>query len=197
MWAPWAGAGLEHLQLVVSAHSVFADGLVIGTRGESAFRLRYELRCDAEWRTRRITATLGAGADERRLQLFADGEGRWTTEIGDRLSALDGCLDVDISVSPFTNTLPIRRLRLAPEESAEIAVAYLEVPSLELAVVTQRYTCLQDEVAGGLWRFEAPDAGFTADLQVDGDGLVLDHPLLFRRVWPPRPPAPEPGESLS
>jgi uncharacterized protein len=28
------------------------------------------------------------------------------------------------------------------------------------------------------------DGGFTADLQVDADGLVLDYPGLFRRAWP-------------
>ena len=41
-----------------------------------------------------------------------------------------------------------------------------------------RYTRLADR----LWRFEGLEADFVADLPVDGDGVVLDYPGLFRRL---------------
>jgi uncharacterized protein len=47
----------------------------------------------------------------------------------------------------------------------------------------QRYGCLQARADGGLYRFEALPSGFTAELPVDADGLVLDYPGLFRRAW--------------
>ena len=46
----------------------------------------------------------------------------------------------------------------------------------------QRYACLEKEGGGGLYRFEILDGGFTADLPVDSDDLVLDYPGLFRRI---------------
>ncbi len=38
------------------------------------------------------------------LHLFTDGEGSWTTESGEAFPLLKGCLNVDISATPFTNT---------------------------------------------------------------------------------------------
>ena len=46
------------------------------------------------------------------------------------------------------------------------------------------HTCLEKSDGGGLYRFLSLDGGFTADLLVDADGLVLDYPGLFRRVLP-------------
>jgi hypothetical protein len=40
----------------------------------------------------------------------------------------------------------------------------------------QRYGCLEAQADGGLYRFEALPSGFTAELPVDADGLVIDYP---------------------
>ena len=42
------------------------------------------------------------------------------------MAYLVGCEYVDISETPFTNTLVIRRLGLTPGESADISVAYFD-----------------------------------------------------------------------
>jgi uncharacterized protein len=98
---------------------------------------------------------------------------------------LQGCLDVDISVTPFTNTLPIRRLALQPSSTATLSMAYIEIPQMHVKVTEQRYTCLEVTPSGGKYRFESLEHGvasFSADLPVDQEGLVLDYPGLFRRV---------------
>ena len=41
---------------------------------------------------------------------------------------------------------------------------------------------LEKSPTGGLYRFESLSSGFRADIPVDGDGLVLDYPGVFRRV---------------
>ena len=96
---------------------------------------------------------------------------------------LDGCIDVDISATPFTNTLPIRRLGLEPGESEELAVTYVRVPELLVGAERQRYSCLEAQANGELYRFEALPSGFTAELPIDAEGLVIDYPGLFRRAW--------------
>jgi hypothetical protein len=88
-------------------------------------------------------------------------------------------MDVDIMITPFTNTLPIRRLNLRVGEAQGIAVAYVRVPNLALSRVEQRYICLSLDQSGGLYRYESPESGFSANLKVDTDGLVLDYPDIF------------------
>ena len=57
------------------------------------------------------------------------------------LTELAGCLDVDISATPFTNTLALRRLDLQPGENASLTVAYVKLPELTFRPVSQRYSC--------------------------------------------------------
>jgi uncharacterized protein len=178
LWERVDGPGLEHLRLVLSDGDARADGLVLGVAG-APFRLRYELRCDGAWCVRSVTADLLSG-EGGRLELIADGAGFWRTTRGSALPEFGGCVDVDISATPFTNTLPIRRLRLAPGDSSDLRIAYVEVPSLELSVSEQRYTCLDRSEAGGRYRFES--GTFAAELTVDPAGLVLDYEGLFRRL---------------
>lgn len=173
-WRPWEGDGLEHLVLRESLTGIVAESLVIAAE----FAVRYRILCDAAWRTRGVEiAVLG---DDRHLALIADGAGRWSDGAGGApLPALDGALDVDLTCTPFTNTLPIRRLGLAPGVVAEIVVAYVRVPELTIAPEGQRYTCLEP---GRRYRFDALDGGFTREIGVDEHALVTEYPGLFRRV---------------
>jgi uncharacterized protein len=182
MWAPWEGPGLEHLRLLTSDGGVEANGLVIGLEAGRPFRIGYEVRCDGRWRVREVRA---AAPDLERpvLELLADGEGHWKRRGGEPIPELDGCIDVDISATPFTNTLPIRRLGLEPGESEELTITYVRVPELLVGPERQRYGCLEAQADGGLYRFEALTSGFTAELPVDAEGLVIDYPGLFRRAW--------------
>ena len=183
MWSAWDAPGLEHLQLARYNDSVVADGIVLGLTEGRPFRVAYEVSCDAGWRVRRARVGI-PGPEVPGVDVLSDGEGNWTTSDGRALPQLRGCIDVDISVTPFTNTLPIRRLGLAPVESAELSVAYIEGTELQAWPEPQRYTCLEKSDRGGLYRYLSLDGGFTADLPVDADGLVLDYPGLFKRVLP-------------
>lgn len=190
MWVPWTGVGLEHLALTWGEEGIRADGVVIGVEGGAPFRVRYEVCCEAGWRVREVKVA-SLVSNVAYVSLLADGEGRWTMPNGEPIAALDGCVDVDISVTPFTNTLPIRRLNLKPSESEEIKVVYVTVPEMGVENVRQRYTCLERGPNGGLYRYKDGGLfkGFVADLPVDADGLVLDYPEIFRRVRPDRAPA--------
>jgi uncharacterized protein len=182
MWTPWEGPGLEHLRLVTSEGGVVANGLVIGLEAGRPFRIGYEIRCDERWWVRELRVA-APDSDLPVLELLTNGEGSWKGRSGEPLPEFDGCIDVDISATPFTNTLPIRRLGLEPGESEELTVTYIRVPELLVGAERQRYSCLEAGANGGLYRFEALPSGFTAELPADSDGLVLDYPGLFRRAW--------------
>jgi uncharacterized protein len=183
VWSAWDASGLEHLRLSMHNDGVVADGIVIGVTEGRPFRVAYEVRCDVGWRVRAVRIDV-PGSELPGVELLSEGQGTWTTPDGQTVSELRGCIDVDISVTPFTNTLPIRRLGLAPTETAELSVAYFEGTALQAWPEPQRYTCLEKSSRGGLYRFLSLDGGFTADLPVDTDGLVLDYPGLFKRVLP-------------
>ena len=182
MWRAWTGVALESCRLAVTVDGVDAEGVSLGLEASLPWAVRYAVRCDADWRTRELSVWSLAG-DGGTVVLTSDGTGRWAGAHGERLSALDGCLDVDLMCTPFTNTLPIRRLGMAPGWSEELIVAYVAVPGLEVSVARQRYQCLRWGLDGGRYRFESPATGFTAEITVDGDGLVVEYPGVARRVW--------------
>jgi len=103
--------------------------MLIGVAEGRPFRVAYEVRCDIGWRVRVVRV----GAPDSELPAvdqLSDG-GNWTMYDGRLVPELEGCMDVDISVTPFTNTLPIQKLGLAPTESPEVSVAYVEGTELQ------------------------------------------------------------------
>lgn len=183
-WAPWSGPGLEHLRLRSADIGYVATGTVLGLADGRPFRLQYKIKCDAEWHPRKVLLDcLGPDGSRTRL-LRATGHGHWKNDHGEILSALDGCHDVDIAVTPLTNTLAIRRLKLKPGQAAALRVIRVDVPDLQLRRVEQRYTCLDQRSDGMTIRYEGPSGGVAADLPLDADGLVVDYPETFRRVYP-------------
>ena len=175
-WSDWSGNGSEHLVLRQDIDRVVADSVFVSA-GDHAYAVHYQITCDAAWRVRR--AEIRAVGDERPLRLTADGAGHWFDEVGNALPHLDGAIDIDLSISPFTNTLPIRRLGLQPGQSAEIRAVYIRAPELSVTTDPQRYTCL---VTPKRYRYESLDSDFVREIETDDDGLVLTYPGLFRRI---------------
>jgi hypothetical protein len=177
-WQDESGETIEHLVLNQSRNLITADGAILARGNLNPFAITYHVVCDSSWRVNRVEISeLGSGLV---TELASDGVGNWIDQSGTALPQLTSAIDIDISITPFTNTLPIRRLNLQGGQSKEITVAYIEVPGLAIADDRQRYTCL---VPGKLYRYESVDSDFTRDIEVDSDGLVVNYPGLFRRVF--------------
>jgi len=174
-WLDQSESGIEVSRVTFTQYSCSVDGRIDGP-AHAPFVLEYAVSCDEAWNTRYVFIAEASG--DRRLELLASGRGHWTDGDGEPLPELRGALDVDISATPFTNTLAIRRLDLRLGESAEIAVAFVSVPELALSAERQRYTRLGPRT----YLFESLDADFRREITVDADGLVLDYPGLFSRV---------------
>lgn len=182
-WKPGWTTGLEHLVVTEDADSIDADGLVLAHFEGRGLRLHYHVRCDAGWRVRSVEARIeGEGAASR--SLTADAAGNWRDETGRLLDHLAGCLDVDIMATPFTNTLPIRRLNMAVGQCQEIAVVYIKIPDLRIERAAQRYTFLAREEENSRYLYEGLDTDFKAELLVDEAGLVIDYQDLWERIIP-------------
>ena len=138
--------------------------------------IQYVLRISPTWHVRQFL--LFRDMDEPDLWLGTDGNGRWGEMNGDHRPELDGCVDIDLPCTPFTNTLPIRRLPLHVGDTADITVAYIDVETLGIQPDHQRYTRL----ATHRWRFEQLETGFVQEFDVDEHGLVRNYPTLYRRL---------------
>ncbi|TMD12033.1 MAG: hypothetical protein E6J00_13030 [Chloroflexi bacterium] len=183
VWARLDSPGLEYLRLLDDDAALQAHGTVIGIAEGRPYALTYLLRWDLRWHVRSLRADCRSGDRLMTLDLESDGEGRWLRG-GQPFTRLHGCFDVDIAATPFTNTLPIRRLRLNEGDTAEINVAYVDVPELIVEPARQRYTALAPLAGNEVYRYESVESGFCADLSVDLEGLVIDYPPLWRRVVP-------------
>lgn len=175
-WQEWSGRGIEHLVLRERLDGIVAEGVISATVDAQHFAVLYRIECDTGWRVTTIHARV-IGADAA-IDLKSDGAGRWWEGTGLARPDLEGAIDVDLSVTPFTNTLPIRRLDLAEGQHADIRVVYLSLPDLNLTIDRQRYTCLKKDQ----YRYESLDSDFTRNIDIDADGLIVTYPDLFRRI---------------
>lgn len=169
-WQTWDADGDETLTLTWENEGWVA----IGEVGRE--RITYVVRLGPLWELRQFL--LFRDHDTPDLWLGTDGEGNWGEVNGVQRTDLAGCTDVDLHVTPFTNSLPIRRLQLDPGEAAEVTAAVVDVETLGVIPVRQRY----EHVRPGRWRKVHVQTGLATDFAVDEYGLVHDETDLFRRV---------------
>jgi hypothetical protein len=168
-WQPVGGIGLEQIDIGATAGGIVATSVVIGRFEDVDFGARYEVRLDPDWTFRALTLERNDGLT---LNLESDGKGNWSRP------GFERCIDIDIGVTPFTNTLPIRRSRLEPGVPQSFFMAWVPLDSLEPYVDEQIYTRQDDTHV----HYAAADGSFEADITVDADGFVVDYPGLFRRI---------------
>ncbi|AWN24190.1 hypothetical protein DKM44_13910 [Deinococcus irradiatisoli] len=172
----WQGSderapGLEHL-LVGQG---WASSTVIGLAAGAPFTLRYRLEVDETGRLLTGMLRISGAAS---LTLTRASSGRWQGNGGEELRDLSGCTDLDLGVTPYTNTLALRRLRLHPGQSGEVLAAVIEIPSFTRRVVRQRYTRLGPHT----YQYENLGGGYSTELSVDDELFVREYPGLFRQL---------------
>ncbi|SDZ31135.1 putative glycolipid-binding domain-containing protein [Herbiconiux ginsengi] len=174
-WAPASGTGLEETTVIIDDGGCVAVGHIVGT-DPVPFDVYYRVEVDELWRTRYVCVS--ETSSSRCVEMRSRGEGRWTSDDGRLLRHLDAAIDVDISATPFSNTLPVRRLGIEVGQSADIVSAYVDVPTMTVTADPQRYTRLLPDV----YRYQSLDSDFTRDVVVDEFGFVVEYPGLFSRV---------------
>jgi uncharacterized protein len=147
-------------------------GTVLTHESEQPIELRYAVTVDSTWATTDVEVLVAvAGSDPRELVEISD---VWAGT--ERPPRYRDCVDVDLSFTPATNTLPIRRLGLDIGEEAEIHVAWLVWPELSVERVLQRYARLAED------RYRYTQDAFEAELTVDRQGLVVDYEGLWHAI---------------
>ena len=146
-------------------------GTALFVMNEQPCRLDYEIECDMHWGTRDVSIRGEVGGAPASLALSRSPEGEWTVDERPFPEAR-GCSDVDLGFSPSTNSLPIRRLKLAIGASAEVRAAWVKFPQLTVEVLDQTYTRLSEWV----YLYESAGGMFKREITINEDGFVVDYP---------------------
>jgi hypothetical protein len=163
------------------------------------YRLDYRLDASGDgYVTRSLRVEVAGEGWERQLRLERAPAGEWTVEVGGEgdldlpapggdIAGLDEALDCDLGFSPLTNTMPVLRHGLHRETGqVELVMAWVSVPDLGVHALAQRYVHLGASETGSRVRYASVEddgsESFTADLEIDLDGLVRHYPGLARRV---------------
>ena len=137
-------------------------------------RLDYLVMCDADWQTRSASVSGWVGDETICVDISVDETRRWRLN-GVEVPAVEGCLDIDLSFSPSTNLLPIRRLRLNVGDEVAATAAWLRFPDFRLETLAQSYR----RISGAGYRYESGGGEFVAQLSVNEVGFVTSYPNLW------------------
>lgn len=178
-WKSLDAVGLESLRLTRGRMENVAESVILRIENYSPYQLNYRIRCDDEWYVREVSVHINNDID-RLIELKSDGNGNWLDKHDGKLPEFSGCFDIDISATPFTNTLPLQRVRLDIGEKTEISVVYFLIPEMTLTRSEQTY----ERLGENLYKFEEKGIsdGFSAEIELDENNLVVDYPQLFKRI---------------
>ena len=152
-------------------------GTVVGVlKDQRPMLANYEIYCDENWLTHRVQIERAIGSDVKTLSLSVESRGVWRSS-NQELRDVHGCDDGDLTVTPATNTLPIRRLNLQVGSSQSVFAAWVKFPELTVQPLSQRYTRLAKDI----YRYES-NTGFSAEIVVDDLGLVTAYPGGWERI---------------
>jgi hypothetical protein len=172
IWKRLDQPGLEFAHIVPTKDGFTVRSSLIDG-GPAPFAMVYTWTLSPEWRTRSLDIAHADGT--RSLMIERKGDAVWRVD-GRDAPHLDGCREIDVSATPFCNTLAISLLG----GDGELAAAYVEASTLETMPSRQRYERLGEK----LWRYHdlGVAKGFTADLKIDRDGLVSHYEGLFEAL---------------
>jgi hypothetical protein len=175
----WTGReyySLENCLVQESATGTEINSTIIGKYEEKIYKVEYLVKTNPNWETILLEIHSWHSDKFQSIRLEGDGKGNWAGNTG-KADQFKGCVDVDIPLTPFTNTLPIRRLQLGQNKSKEIQVIYCDLLAGHISPVRQKYTCLSSTK----YQYENVPNDFEATIEVDDSGFVVDYPSLFFR----------------
>ena len=176
----WTGReyhSLENCLVNLSDGGVEVTSTIIGTYKKKIYKVEYLIKANRNWETLLLEIYSRHSDNTQSIRLESDGKGNW---MSDRKNAeeLKGCVDVDISLTPFTNTLPIKRLQFGQNNAKEVQVVYCDLLEGQIRPVKQKYTCLSKTK----YHYQNVPNDFEATIVVDESGFVVDYPSLFVRT---------------
>ncbi len=139
-------------------------------------QVAYHIYCDLNWVTHRVEVHQRRPTGQNHLRLTVDDMLNWSSE-HTPLTWASGLTDIDPSITPSTNMLPIHRQDLRIGESRDVNCVWVQLPGLTLSTLSQRYTRIDSQ----RYHYAAPSLEFEAMLALDEDGIITSYGNLWGR----------------
>lgn len=172
---------IEHCHISHQNNITFINGAITGIAETQPVNIYYQISLDSGFSPTSFLLR-STGEQAFQIEMFRRNE-KWFDESGQHQAQFDSCTDIDIALTPFTNTIPIERLHLKTGESEIIDVVYIDPLGGKLSLAKQQYTHLEN----GQYRYESLSSKFVSELSVDSDGIVLYYPGLWEMIYPEKP----------
>jgi hypothetical protein len=176
----WTGReyySLENCLVTITDAGTEVRSTIIGSYEGKIYKVDYLIKTNRYWETVLLEIDSRHSDMTQSIRLESDGKGNWTDGNGEA-DHFRGCIDVDIPLTPFTNSLPINRLQLSPNNAQEIQVIYCDLLEGQIRPVRQKYTCISKTK----YYYQNVPNDFEAMIEVDETGFVTDYPSLFVRT---------------
>ncbi len=175
----WKGIiynSLEYFKLTQQGGFFMVDSNIIGYYEDKIYTLKYHLKIDEHWNVQGLDLEYEVNRVNKRIK---GNKVKNDLEInGSIIIDFQGIDYIDISLTPFTNTLPINSLNLEVGESTDIKVLYFDILNDGIKPVHQNYS----KTNMLTFQYKNVPKDFEADLEVDHLGLVVNYPGLFTKV---------------
>lgn len=174
-WRRLDEPGLELMHLVESGDDIRVTSDLVHA-GENPFGMRYSWLLDRRWRTQSLQMAVRRNGQDRVCHVERIGTAAWSVD-GQPRPDLNGCVELDLSATPFCNSLAIHHLQA---RTGELVVSFVQLPELSIAPSLQHYEAMGPRQ----WRYVdlGVAKGFTAVLNFDQEGLIQHYEGLFDAI---------------
>jgi uncharacterized protein len=166
LWRRLDRPGHESARLSFLEPNWHLMGTAVFLHEQQPCRLDYQVICNSRWQTVSGRVSGWVGDQLIQVDLAADATLRWRLN-GIEWPTVSGCVDLDLNFSPSTNLLPIRRLKLAVGQAAEVKAAWLRFPGFTLEPLPQTYRRL----GAATYQYVSGGGEFVRELSVNAAGL--------------------------
>ncbi|WP_114818975.1 putative glycolipid-binding domain-containing protein [Chryseobacterium sp. KLBC 52] len=175
----WKGIfyqSLEYFNLQSDDINYTVESKIIGCLEDKIYSIEYKIHIDKDW----LVQDFLIESEINKVKRILTGkkiQDQW--EINNVINPeINDFKFIDISLTPFTNTLPINNLKLSENSSQKIDVIYIDVFNHHIRPVQQQYT----RTAVNQYLYENVETDFKAEISVDESGLVTNYPELFKKI---------------
>ena len=175
----WKGIfyqSLEYFNLQSDDKNYTVESKIIGCLEDKIYNTEYKIHIDKDW----IVQDFLIESEINKVKRTLTGkriQNQW--EINNLVNPeFNDCKFIDISLTPFTNTLPINNLKLSENDSQKIDVIYIDVLNDHIKPVQQQYS----RTAVNKYLYENIENDFKAEISIDEAGFVTAYPKLFEKI---------------
>lgn len=174
LWRCIDKAGHDFCRLGRDPSGWRVEGVSVFLQDFQPAMLSYSVECNPRWETvsGRVRGSIGS---QNANYAITRQNGIWTLN-GAPVESLDDLVDLDLSFTPATNLIQIRRISLPENEIVEAPVAWFDVLSGTLTRLPQIYQRRSERL---IW-YEAPTVGYRGLLELDVNGFISHYPGLWK-----------------